>query len=441
MVSPPNRTPVYSGKPSPRFGGQGACTVKCLYLHPDEFTLKSTIAQELDAIGQKEGFPVRVQVGNQLYPPSQLQTVAPDTIEATTRWMQDGCQFIRKLNHKPGLLLSSTYQDSPTTRDGVALGKLLGFRTDSHDLHLEGGNIFIDRDSKGETFALVGRDVYRNQEAYRRETLLGRMISRFFSGSRGIVSSNVRCRDSIQKQLSKLLGIPSQKIFYLSQPDFHLDMSLRPINHPDILVHDGQLSLPFLKEAFNASQDESEKQKISQLLKETEQLQKSPEKELFEAELITLERLMEKTDDPKKKKLLLGLYEDVQSDQKRSVPKYASPDKMSSQLKATGLNPVKIPGVFGSLRNRTNYLNAVVHRKANGKLVYITNASPLPFLDEQFKRYLLTQFPQIEACYFITGGPSMLEKERYFIQDCLENRGGIHCLALEQPDYGKYNLA
>lgn len=427
-----NRT---SASPSsPRFSGQGASTIKGLYLHPDNNTLKSTIAQELDAIGRKEGFPVRVQVGDQLYLPSQLQSIAPDTIEATTRWMQDGCQFIQKLNHKPSLLLSSTYQDPPTIRDGITLGKLLGIRTDSHDLHLEGGNIFVNRDSKGEFYALVGRDVYRNQEAYRRETLLGRMMSRFFSGSRHIVSANVRCRESVQQQLSKLLGIPPQKIFYLSQPDFHLDMSLRPINHPDILVHDGRLSIQFLQDALQASRDDAEKQKIIQLIKETEQLQKNPEKEQFEAELITIERQIQKTEDEKEKSILLYLYEDIKIDRKRSVPKYASPDKVSSQLKAIGLNPIKIPGVFGSLRNRTNYLNAIVHRKANGKLAYITNASPLSCLDQQFERYLFTHFPQIEACYFIKGGPSELEKERHFIQDCLENRGGIHCLALEQPD-------
>lgn len=417
-----------------RFGGQGAYAVKCLYLHPDKSTLKSNIAQELDAIGQKEGFSVSVQVKDQLYHPSQLHTIAPDTLETTTRWMQDGGQFIQMVNRKPGLLLSSTYQDPPTIREGKMLGPLLNISSVSHELNLDGGNLFIDRDAQGDTFALVGRDVYRNQEDYRRESLLGKFVSRFIASSR-IPPSNVKCREAIQQQLSNLLGIPLQKIFYLSQPDFHLDMSIRPINYPDILVHDGQLSIQFLKKALQASQDETEKQKILQLLKETEQLQKHPEKDICEAELARIERELNKKEARESKEVLLRYYEDIKKDQKLHLPKYASPDKTASQLKAIGLNPVKIPGVFGNIRNRTNYLNAIVHRKPNGKLVYITNASTLPCLDQQFKQYLLTEFPQIETCYFITGGPSFVEKDRYFIQDCLEHRGGIHCLALEQLDY------
>ena len=191
--------------------------------------------------------------------------------------------------------------------------------------------------------------------------------------------------------LSSLYDVKPQNIHFISQPDFHLDMALRPIGYPYILVNDDSLALK------NAKDD-----KLLQLEIKTRH-----------------DEFKEKTKiDPKK---------------------FVSPNEVCKELRKIGFVPIKIAGAYSS---GINYMNAIVNKHSDGTITYITNSakgSGYDYLDEVFERELRAKVPNIRNVYFISGNK---DPESIYASPIIEHlhrlSGGLHCMTLEEPDFERW---
>lgn len=220
---------------------------------------------------------------------------------------------------------------------------------------IEGGNCFLGKKPNGENFALVGKDALEKSSV---------------------------------ESVAENLEVKPENLYAISQPDFHIDLAIRPLAYPYILVGD-----------FNLMND---------LVRNKEQ-KKALDK------LNSKNRLKDKY--------------------------YASSDSTIEELKAFGFVPIKVPGIAGKKLKfdgfDVNFINAIVHQNPDGSLIYITN-KPNPDIHKKtgidfeqiFQDYLKKKVPQIKEVHFIDGSG--------FISDSLLYGGGIHCLSSERPDFKKW---
>lgn len=238
-----------------------------------------------------------------------------------------------------------------STRGVPELAEKLGLQSKIIDVPLVGGNCFLGKKPNGEKFAIVGK---RN---------LG--------------------QTSID-EIAQALEIEPTNIHMLSQPDFHIDLVIRPLNYPYVLVGDPKLMLEELAKKKHLNEKQLEYIKIT-----NKQIKKQEEKNL-----------------------------------------YATPDMICQELDSCGFEPIKVPGLISDIR--VNFMNALVHQKKDGSFIYVTNASPVKKwtgLDFEgiFKNYIKSHVPSIKKIYFIDG--------KGFIEECMvEGHGGVHCLSKERID-------
>ena len=81
-------------------------------------------------------------------------------------------------------------------------------------------------------------------------------------------------------------------------------------------------------------------------------------------------------------------------------------------------------------------MNATVHERVDGNLVYITNDSGLPTLNQLFEAKLKELCPEIVAVDFIHGDQTGYQFGSNITERCDINQGGgIHCRTAERPDF------
>jgi hypothetical protein len=113
-------------------------------------------------------------------------------------------------------------------------------------------------------------------------------------------------------------------------------------------------------------------------------------------------------------------------------------------LEAANLNHIKIPAVFGrdaDIEGRTkiggfkvNYMNAVVHKRDNGQLVFMTMQSSMPTLDKMFEKTLRSNVANLSDVAFISGG--VYSNGKTALEDIItEDSGSLHCLSIEHPQF------
>ena len=89
-------------------------------------------------------------------------------------------------------------------------------------------------------------------------------------------------------------------------------------------------------------------------------------------------------------------------------------------------------------------MNAIIHKRNDGKLVYITNSAENlgkgrteEQLQKMFEKDLRKKVPNIAKVDFILG-----KKARFFgennIFNYLISDGGVHCMCAEEPDFDKW---
>ncbi|MBQ4078691.1 hypothetical protein IJD15_05870 [bacterium] len=314
------------------FKGYDAAPLKRIYL---EGNTCSPFQKEMQKVGRQEKIEIT-------------------PIPSRRRWIQDMKTVIEKDN-KP-FMLADTCPD-PAFFEPLKLN--LGINNVGTHHFQEGGNSFIGKYPNGEKWMIIGKD----GEKYANKTAI-----------------------------SEAYGIKQQNIHFIPQQDYHLDLTMRPIGYPYILVDDPEL---------------------------TKQHLKTLEKEFDSTEFQYMKENLEKG--------TLG-YRGM----------YDSCDTVVKSLEKLGFKPIRIAGVYS---NEINFMNAIVNKHNDGKISYITNSSkcdsPLKSrIQELFNEDLKKAVPNLDKAYFIAGESPDGNKNINHLMDILgRHAGGLHCMTIEEPNF------
>lgn len=327
------------------FNGYIAAPIKELHI-PAVFSPK--FKPFLNELNQKCGkyFKIVVQTSEELINNlHNLNFTSTGYLENTLsfKWGQDNKIFLG--NDKFGI-----FHKSLSTAYVPELAKKLGLQMEHICLNIVGGNCFLGKKPNGENFAIVGKDA--------------------------LDFSN-------KKDVAEIFDINPKNLNVVSQPNFHIDLAIRPLNYPYVLVGDTKL---------------------------------------------TIDLAIKSHCDQKQFKYLKHVYKNMSSE------RYASPDKIIYELRSRGFKTIKVPGLIHG-DTRMNFMNAIVHQEENGDLVYITNKNYIKDdigidFESIFEKYLRSKAPAIKEVHFIDGDG--------FIRSSLNNGGGIHCLSAERVDNEKW---
>ncbi len=343
------------------FSGYFACPLKEVYLQPS-YTLGFDVLVKNFIESTRQYFDVVVQYKDRLLkndfvknPRGEFQ----DFIYANC-WSQDNKVFLE--NGKLGIFQKHQAKDV-----AIDLAEKLKTKTHLIDNDFEGGNFFLGKKQNGDNIILAGVDSVKNVD---------------------------------RQQISEIFNIKNENIFTIPQPDYHIDLMIRPLTYPDVLVGDIDLTL---EKARNNSSSGLYRDSYFRFLEK---------------------KKAEKTEENRK----YGLN-------------FASTETIVKTLEEQGFNPIKVPGVL--YKNDVNYMNALVHQNPDGTMVYITNksdriASGIDF-DNIFAESLKEQVPAVKKIIFMESavdrnGHSMLSA--YLSKS---DGGGLHCLTNERPDFEAWN--
>lgn len=336
----------------PSFRGYFACPIKELHIQTCCRVKQYPMIRELQEKCGKY-FDILVQLKDRVVKPTQLKLTKDRFIEDSLgqnslggdEFGQDNKLFLK--NNK---LAVFRYHKSNIDADNLAETLNLEKININPEIEIEGGNCFFGKNDNGENFILVGQDALSN---------------------------------SSKEDLALGFSIKPDNVFVIPQPEFHLDVTLRPLKYPYILVGDPDLA-----------------------------------KEVV---------------DSKEHKNIIDGY--IRFRHKRNQFRGFAPAKeTAANLKKLGFKPIMVPGIVGG--NTVNFMNAIVHQNNDGSFVYITNHTLFAEeggidMEAIFEKYLKKAVPDIREVIFINGDE--------FVPACLKfASGGIHCLTNERPDFKKW---
>ena len=352
-----NNYTYYQNKPKqPVFKGYFACPIKTLHFQACGNARQQPLFNELNAKCSKY-FKIMVQVKGKIVKPEELKYkkfmlfyntgIVKGALD--DKWGQDNKIFLNAT--KLGVL---NHRSADLAKD---FAKLSGLESKFISSLLDGGNCFLGKRQNGEPFAIVGKDA--------------------LSGS-------------TKATVAGHLEVKPENLHVISQPNFHLDMAIRPLNYPYVLVGDPELTFELAK-----GQNKLNKGQVG---------------------------YFEKSNEARAKNHIANNYADVEETVK--------------QLEKNGFKAIRVPGLLGE--DYLNFMNAVVHQEDDGSLIYITNKMHLGkqnFInfEEMFANYIKSKSPSIKEVIFIDGDglvPNAL---------ALQN-GGVHCMSKEEPAYKKWKL-
>lgn len=344
----------------PAFKGYFACPIKELHIQSARRKRYSIVEELQKKCGHY--FRILVQSVEDLTEASQFtpqnQKTIPNIYYGTlnSEYGQDN-----KLFTENGILLLKSC-DNFGWEDATKLAQHLNLPTRDVEPYIEGGNCFLGKKPDVDTFALVGQDA---------------LTKKRYGGSDVYTVGKIR-----KEKLAEALKLHPDNVHIIPQADHHLDMAIRPLKYPYVLVDNRDL---------------------------THELVRRP-------------------------------FQDVRSKHREYLLKrnFASPEEVAHALEQQGFKPIFVPGSLGYDRKKLNYLNAIVHQKPDGKLVYITNRSSKSRgyligsdMEQVFSQHLKEQCPDVDEVIFIDGEGAM--------ERCLNNESaGLHCLFSERPDFGKW---
>lgn len=223
-----------------------------------------------------------------------------------------------------------------------------------------------------------------------------------------------------EDELSRLAGksaiYGAKKIYSIPQADYHLDLFARPLKNGTILIPDDEMTLEQLKKG---------------VVKINKYLKTCPARE--KAQIEAVRDSIKETIKTFRKNIKLNVN-----------PKA---DELEKSLKDNGFNPVRVPGriylanpanAFRDLKNEMNFINAFVHEKPDGSLVYVTAKSnmnekhgitkkiekKIGFGFEQMYKEALAPFVKGEDVHFVSG-------DNYLADVLDKSDAGLHCLVSE----------
>lgn len=315
------------------FKGYDATPLNAIYYEKSKYN--DFFHDEMSEIAEQENFKIRR---------------APDEL----KWTQDYKTIID--SKKRPLMLVSWKVEEPYLKE-VKKSFRLNHRVGKN--YVTGGNCYIGKLPNGEKWMLVGEDEVEHQ---------GKI------------------------PIAREYDIKPKNIFAVPQQNFHIDMFLRPIGYPYILVDNPELSL----------------QKLQQM-----------DWSGYGDEMETIEANFRAFEEERKHN-------------------YATNESVIEALQNAGFKPIQIAGVFG---NGINFMNAIVNKHKDGTISYITNATRcksnfISRFQEEFEKELREKVQNLDKVYFISGVRYDLSNT---MMDTLNARGGgIHCMTTEEPNFKKW---
>lgn len=226
----------------------------------------------------------------------------------------------------------------------------------------------------------------------------------------------------VKEMISKDLNLELDKITFIPQHEFHVDVTYHHMKNGVIAVPDYKEGakilnslLPEIKAEIELQKQEIEKAGLS---RELEKMTRSELQRLNRVSkaraskygpIAKLYKLEDKLAKIEKKATELTQY--MKNTQ-------ALRGEANDYLMRAGYNIVKIPHFAARTDERTNYLNGVGGTsQKTGQTFFITNKSEFPELDEIIQKYIQTA--GVDKVYFVS------------TTDKLEHHGGIDCLTIE----------
>lgn len=365
------------------FKGHGACRLQSLVGRKPSMEIFSyfseypNIVKKLVEIGKKEGFDVFTQTQTEIV--NNTQNVIKRSIDKNPNediglvvWAQDFLTFLPK---KRTIAACSCNGSSQANQ---AVGELLDMPVIEPMNHIPGGNMYFIEEGEKTSLIIGKNSLYRNQIP----------------------------------NLQRLFGVDN--VYPLSQSDFHIDLSIRPLKNKVVLAEDQQMMLDVIAEGIQKAE---------------EYLKKHPWDDDVDYACRRMKRLLD----------------EMRKAARRKLCEFRADDKIVQRdLENYGFTVVKVPGAITTwlpylnepniIRN-SNFLNAIVHERENGSLVYITNSADesqfgltpevirkIGFsIEEKFKQSV-SEYINPDNIHFIDIGNILRNK-----------KGGIHCLFAEQP--------
>ena len=218
-------------------------------------------------------------------------------------------------------------------------------------------------------------------------------------------------------RMKKFFGV--NKIMYVPQMDYHLDLFIRPLDNKRVLVANDDMTIKMFETGIKTFIDAAMKAKNDY------------------KELTQIDSIIEK----------LLLQKKCFSDAVKNNNDRPSYKEIAKTLTKKGFEPIPVPGrVYyhkgEDLVQTLNYMNAVVAVNDNDEMVYITNKSKLDekfgitkeieekygFSTEKYFKDAISEYIKPENIHFISGYANS-------IADDLERlAGGIHCKICEIPE-------
>lgn len=386
------------------FKGYDAQKIKSLYMQNAKAPEQRSIYKELYAVGKKEGFDVFVQNNDKIISsPEQLHDC---DICRSNFWSQDNKMLVKTNGEEKIIYPKLFYGDENT--EPVELAKNINLPSKESELVIEGGNIFLGKNQKGENYLLVGENtlnasaIYQflknsnvknlNDNKLRTFMEYGKIYTSVPIFSKQISLLQYNENSQYWKECAKDIfceefDVKHENLYFVSQPNFHLDLGLRPLEYPFVLVNDDKLvnkNLKELEEKFNCDDN---------LLKKFKQIQKYVAK------------------------------------------RYKNSEEIKKELSAQGFVPIPVSGAIGTYN--VNFTNALVNKRQDG-MSYITNSvecadKRYEFLQNKFEEDVAKQYPQIDRFYYISGKINKKD-ENNIMKYLRELHGGIHCLCMEEPE-------
>lgn len=330
-------------------------------------------AQELHTIASRNKLDIFVQTSDRVHK-RDFKNVLRETPlppNAFVFWTQDNLTFTNN-----GKALGNKFLE----RINEKISDFVGRRYEQLQHHIQGGNFFVFKDKNTDKL-LLGVD---ELNSYNPETL------------------------------KKDLNV--SEICTLSQPDFHLDLAIRPLKNKVVLVADDETMLEQMAQGID-----------------------------------NIKSYLSKNHDPLIR-LIQHNMEELYQMHKACVKDftYTSSQKIFEELQQKGFTPVKTPSrIFRSSwptdNNEDshfllNYMNSVVHERPDGSLLYLTNKSilddffgitpviekKLDFSFEKIFKDSVKDYINPKDIHFISGGG-------FVPRNLSAGPGGVHCLTAEIP--------
>lgn len=385
------------------FKGHDARRIKALYMTNPGSQRQLNIYNQLLKIGQQESFDVFMHTGKELK--NETLTAPEQEYNFWGVWSQDN-KIIRFEEGEP-ILITCKHQPKDEFLEAQIFTQNRQIKGYETELIFDGGDIFLGKKDNEDNYLITStKTLYlnaifqylknKNPNLANRKAFIDLINFKEYKDSQGeIIATLDECSKESEKweELAKsvfceVMNVKEENLIFIPENEFHLDLTIRPLNYPYVLVNDDK--------------------EVDRVIKELEK----------------------KFGNNFNYRYLLKDLKDKIAQQRENYFPSAETIKV---LENAGFKPIKIAGMYG--RGPINFINAIVHKK-DDDFVYITNATKnendlFNAIQDEFEKDLLNKCPQIKRVYFISG--ENVGKDLNDIMIYLKDYyGGIHCLCAEE---------